>query len=389
MPISFKVADHSANTFTGWSAYNHTRECQNADDLLAASWGLISENNKYNELLQSSFGSGFKDIMPQRNGYVNTAVHANNRHQTLVSRPDDVWIAILGQFNFYVNANAEKLRSSFVKHEGKKRLEVRATGDRYTVDFGDLAHQMTSKILENVVDKRLESWILPNFSTTTFNDIVVCSVLMMATLKAYFSYVFILECGIPSRPLEGTKLDRENLLARVDKLDTFGEEPKAWAILLRFILRKFVLAFEDEHDPEFWSRICHFDSGSDSQSVSGWITAFCVWDSKGIWQGPDVSETLNSPPEPIRDNIEENRFWFTTNMDLELSTIPVGFCEVDVLLIDNGVPFDCMMVSGHVATRIQGRQRDTVSPSSGWFMFIKHGAENHAKLMATTKAMEL
>ena len=49
-----------------------------------------------------------------------------------------------------VNAHAEELRSHFVEHEGKKELVVTAAGTRYTVDFGNLAKQMTGKIHENV-----------------------------------------------------------------------------------------------------------------------------------------------------------------------------------------------------------------------------------------------
>ena len=49
-----------------------------------------------------------------------------------------------------MNAHAEELRSHFVKHEGKKELVVTAAGTRYTVDFGNLANQMTGKIHENV-----------------------------------------------------------------------------------------------------------------------------------------------------------------------------------------------------------------------------------------------
>ena len=49
-----------------------------------------------------------------------------------------------------VNANAEKLRSQFVQHKGKKELVVQAVGTRYTVDFGALAHQMTYQLHQNV-----------------------------------------------------------------------------------------------------------------------------------------------------------------------------------------------------------------------------------------------
>lgn len=49
-----------------------------------------------------------------------------------------------------VNAHAEELRDRFVAHEGKKKLVVYASGSRYTVDFGELANQMTDLIDQNV-----------------------------------------------------------------------------------------------------------------------------------------------------------------------------------------------------------------------------------------------
>ena len=72
------------------------------------------------------------------------------------------------------------------------------------MDFGALAHQMTDQIHMNVrsnstdykifsfligkplvVDKHLQKWILPDFTTTSLSDTIICSVLMMSTLKAY------------------------------------------------------------------------------------------------------------------------------------------------------------------------------------------------------------
>lgn len=34
--------------------------------------------------------------------------------------PDDIWLAILLYLSKYIDSNAEKLRSHFVKHEGQK-----------------------------------------------------------------------------------------------------------------------------------------------------------------------------------------------------------------------------------------------------------------------------
>ena len=64
-------------------------------------------------------------ILPHQNGLVHTCLEAYNHHRHLVLRPDDVWIAIVTQFSFYINKHAEELRSHFVAHEGKKELVVK------------------------------------------------------------------------------------------------------------------------------------------------------------------------------------------------------------------------------------------------------------------------
>jgi hypothetical protein len=51
--------------------------------------------------------------------------------------------------------------------------------------------------------------------------------------------------------------------------------------------------------------------------------------------------------------------------------VPVGFCEVDVKMDDNGEKFECMMVSGHVAGLVEGKAKDTLRPLPSWFMFVK------------------
>ncbi|KAJ7291769.1 hypothetical protein C8J57DRAFT_1588395 [Mycena rebaudengoi] len=142
-------------------------------------------------------------IIPRKNGLVETVIAAYNLHHALVIRPDDVWLAILVQFNFFVNANAELLRANFVAHEGKKELLIVAEGTRYNLDFGSMSRQMVDLIEKNLTDPTLREWVLPNFTTTTINDITVSAVVMMATMKAYFSYRFRgITCGIPRVTLE-------------------------------------------------------------------------------------------------------------------------------------------------------------------------------------------
>jgi hypothetical protein len=61
---------------------------------------------------------------------------------------------------------------------------------------------------------------------------------------------------------------------------------------------------------------------------------------------------------------------------IDLHDIPVAFCEVDVKLDDNGHEFECMMVSGHVGSSVEGERKDTVRPLPAWFMFIKEERED-------------
>jgi len=363
MPVHFKVASHKAERF---ESVSHLRK---PEELL-----IREGETRCAELLQSSFVSKEADlstVFGTANGFVDTVLKAYNEHHHLIFKPDDVWIAILSQFNLYVNANAEKLRSHFVQHEGKKELVVRAVGTRYTVDFGALAHQMTDQLHQNVVDEDLQKWILPDFTTTTLSDTIICSVLMMATLKAYFDYEFSTMCGIPSVTLEGEKSDWERLLTRLDKLDSFGEEPKAWAGMLRPIFTRFVRAFDGKPDIDFWSRVCrHHPQGSGSDILSGWITAFCVWSSEGEWQGPSFSKpsrTIELDWETVSELVLDN----VSYAIIECDDVPEGFCEVDVKLDDNGEMFPCMMVSGHLAYSVEGEKKDKIRPFPSWFMFVK------------------
>ena len=51
--------------------------------------------------------------------------------------------------------------------------------------------------------------------------------------------------------------------------------------------------------------------------------------------------------------------------------VPVGFCEIDVKLDDNGVMLPCMMVSGHLAYSVEGEKKDRIRPLPSWLMFVK------------------
>ena len=324
----------------------------------------------------ASSGTAVSGFTVSKNGLVDTIVDAYNRHHGLVLRPDDIWLCILTQFSLFVNGEgrAEQLRSVFVAHEGKRELTIVENGTRHTVDFGGMAKRMTDLIDENVVDPTLREWIIPNFTTTTPTDVVAASVIMMATLQAYFDYTFALRCGLPYVTLLGEKADWDQIVQRIEKLKEYGPETTAWYHLLKPVVTRFPRAFEDgfaesPENCEFWNRVVHWrPGGSGPTYLSGWVTAFCAFDEKGKWMGGDiVSEAfliytvvcILSSRQDIEEDQEalgsivynepDRGSWSKPNRVLVLDSIPYhtvdtadippAFAEVPVKLDDNGTIF--------------------------------------------------
>ncbi|VDC04763.1 unnamed protein product [Peniophora sp. CBMAI 1063] len=426
MPVTFNPASHLANSITDAKQVT-------ADELLRTC--SPEAERQCEEILQSFLGRGpfakdtilSKDafrLSHMRHGLVQTVCEAYLEHRALVLRPDDVWLAILTQFSMYVNEHAEELRDKFVAHKGKKELIVYAAGTRHTVDFGDMAVRMTNEMDKFIVDRALRDWILPSFSTTTENDTVVASVAMMATMKAYFEYSFGITCGIPKVTLEGDKADWEDLLRRARKLMEYGEETTAWYALLRPVLVRFVRAFDllpnTRDNLDFWNHaVFHQQTGCGDPTefaLTGWLSAFCVFSDKGKWIGRPVktvlSEWYDSPAgsnemekksaqSALSDTTTlggtaleyDKKQWIgvlrldgMTYHHLHGGAIPPSIVEVDVKVIDNGVPFPSIMVAGIVGASVLDSGstevsstgvRDTIAPATGWWLYTKKGVNKN------------
>jgi len=249
-------------------------------------------------------GSPLAGFITKRNGLVHTVIDAYNLHHALVLRPDDIWLCILTQFNLFMNGQgrAEQLRSVFVAHEGKKQLEIEMDGTRtvYTADHGDMAKRMTELIEENIIDPSLRTWIIPSFTTTSDTDVVVASVIMMATLREYFIHRLQGGCGIPHVTLLGEKDDWEQIVRRIEKLKEYGPETTAWYHLLKPVVTRFAQSFDigvadSAENRDFWNRVVHWKARDCGPSyLSGWITAFCAFDDKGKWLGLPLVRSISS-----------------------------------------------------------------------------------------------
>lgn len=97
MPVTFTVASHDANPVQKF------RRMEAAQAVLDATWGSNQGRQaKSGRVLQSTFASpeDLTNIVPQKNGFVGPLLMAYNQHHHITLRPDDVWIAIVGQFSF-------------------------------------------------------------------------------------------------------------------------------------------------------------------------------------------------------------------------------------------------------------------------------------------------
>lgn len=390
MPVTIRPAAHGASFVP-----HYYRPSDNSLDLAKAA--CRQEYDQCSELLGSSFSSELKEkILPDSNGFVRSAIKAYSRHHHLRIRPEDVWFAVLTQLSFYINAHAEELRGKFVAHEGKKELEVKfGGGNRYTIDYGVFAKIMTLEIEKNIVDPDLREWALPAFTTTTDNDLVVASVILMGVVQKYFSFKCSIMCGLPSVTLLGKKEDWEIILKRLDKLETFGTEPTRFSTLLRPVISRFVKSFDDPTSKEvidFWQRIAHVDSGGSGPTYySGWITAFCFWDKDGKpllrhlgAYGKEREKTsweASTHPELTLDGASYHQ--------VDSSDVPEGFSSVPVKIDDNGFELDALMIAGSVGINVTSSGEklaaednkvgnDTFAPASGWWMFAKKKQEELA-----------
>lgn len=218
MPVTVAIPNRKVSSWQDPKAGNTSQLLRGASSQEASSCKQIIQSSfSFNGSLEENH------VSASRNGLVWSSFHAYSTHHHLTIRPEDVWFAIVTQISAYINANSEKMRDYFVSHDGQKKLEVIDCATLHTADFGKLSQQMALEIADNIKDPALREWVLPSFSTTTENDRIVGSVLLMGALQKYFSYGMTMLCGIPSVTLLGEVTDYEDILKRLDKLEEMGE----------------------------------------------------------------------------------------------------------------------------------------------------------------------
>lgn len=352
----------------------------------------IDEVKDCKQLIQSSFSLQVEEnSYLSSNGFIRGAAIAYSGHHHLQIRPDDIWFAILGQLNIYINKQAEEMRGKFISpaHTEEEELKVVILSSRSGFNEASMAVKTTRLLRGSLANPELHTWILPAFTTTSKRDEIVASILIMGSLKKRFAHKFRYLCGIPSVTLLGRQGDWEEISKRLDKLPTFGEEPTQWYYLLKPVLSRFVSTFKTPQAPEisdFWARMINRYRRSGIDKISGWLSAFCFWNEDGqlLYQpAPAPAELAAGCSDPIStedpitshdDLCLDGQTYGTVDME----NVPRGYVTLPIKREDLRNQFDAVMLAGFIGIQCSSSDErtaegelglDTVQAKSGWMMF--------------------
>lgn len=247
------------------------------------------------------------------NGLFQAMFHAYSYHLPLWISPDDVANNICCIWSKYIFLNAEKFRSFFVEHAGKKELTY-LTGGMYSEGRIPELIDGLSDLVKNDQKNDNLAWMDYSSSVSMPTDRLIRSTAKLASQKAYYKYKAVLCCGFSEIILAGTPDDWIRLANLISSLPTPDDRLKVWKDDLYTALEGMVIGKED-----FWqTAISKQFYGSGSQTtISGWGTVF----------------------NPINENGE----WTTEIDDSDILNLTVDF---DIHINDNGNEFDVNVSAG-------------------------------------------
>eukprot|EP00486_Rosalina_sp_Unknown_P000639 CAMPEP_0201567008 /NCGR_PEP_ID=MMETSP0190_2-20130828/7227_1 /ASSEMBLY_ACC=CAM_ASM_000263 /TAXON_ID=37353 /ORGANISM="Rosalina sp." /LENGTH=440 /DNA_ID=CAMNT_0047986463 /DNA_START=37 /DNA_END=1356 /DNA_ORIENTATION=+ len=210
------------------------------------------------------------------NSFISSSLEAWSNHYPFRMKVEHIWLLILQAVAVHVDKNAEKLRSKYVKHDGKKELTVEVSPNPSYEEWMGTIENFAAQIDKNTVKDTCEIFEC-DFSGSTLTERIATKVTIMDICKNYFSYVCMTNCGFPEVTLDGTKQDWIKLKSKTVKLlntkvtKKFGSQ---WGEALLPLLDRFIVAFDGKIDCLFWNsmikRGATYGSGSRSW-YSGWF----------------------------------------------------------------------------------------------------------------------
>jgi len=339
--ITFIVADTKLND-------KYPPEQINLVDYMAKT-KIVTDNN--GRILKTSSVSENLVAPDLGNGFVGAALRAYNKHYHLVISPDDVWIAITTALAGEINRHSEEMRHLFVNHTDKKELVVYGGGNIMSANYDRLVDLMSEEIEKNTKDN-IKSWMECNFSTSTLVTKTISKIVLMGSMKNYFSYKMCLDCGLPKVTLQGNIGDWQEIRKRVELLSTWNiESLSKWSVVLQSVLDKFVDAFNGKVDVNFWNGIAYrTGGGSGPRYLQGWILAFIPFNDVGKYILNDMTTIMTAGKYGKVDT----------------NDVPTSAVEVPVTIDDNGTIYQTIFYGGAIVSK--KFDAETIGTSLDWVL---------------------
>ncbi|GAQ85233.1 hypothetical protein KFL_002250130 [Klebsormidium nitens] len=311
------------------------------------------------------------------NGLAAACVSAWNCHYNLELSPDGLAA--------HVNANAEKLRSIFVNHEGKKDILLhyprygdldKHLGGEASFNWQDVIRDFASAVGERT-KSNVGIVMECDFSTTGLVELTVSQLALMDAMQPYFNYCTECICGIPKITLTGTVEDWKKIRAKAAALAAYDLD--WWLQELLPVLDHFVPAREGRPDVTFWQRICRQDGGTVTgmaynkipEFVSGWLSVFFPYDSQNRkrdlrWDAPKPmpwpprSKVVPHDPEASKDQSAEYGLRiYNTDFPSGVSSAPIN------VKLRRGESLQLKLLGGFVGVE-QDPVMLTLKPAISW-----------------------
>ena len=230
------------------------------------------------------------------NHLINAFIAAYNNHLPLRLRPDDILMALQMIIATCINNNSEKMRNLFVEHSDKMTLTV----TRATFDLNYFCNQFKLLMQKNIKNPEFITKYTTSFSTTSILHSTISNMFLMNSLKEYFSFEMILDCGIPSVILEGTQEDWLQLKDFYEYFKNFLKDTELKDFFLHFdiifymfiemrLLQEEGIAEATNNMKKLWERVISFipqGSGSDT-ILGGWARLLVPYSSENTLIGFD------------------------------------------------------------------------------------------------------
>lgn len=204
-------------------------------------------------------------------------------HYPLALSPEVLQYLILHEVAVCVKQNPETYRHLFTTSDKKEIIKVRHDGlvKGHASPWPETM-PMFEKALGKVIPSLVLGHALPRFSTDTPITRASSMVAFMDAASPYYDYRVMTKCGIPKIRLLGEAEDYVKLVLSCLNLQALFKEHLGiyFDHLIPVLQRLAIQARGGEYDNSFWSSIYKHLSGSGTDAMTGWLTAFLNYEVK-------------------------------------------------------------------------------------------------------------